>query len=117
MKPAREVIERPKTIAQVIGPPPGRKQVPVGEPPTGTAAADDRFEHGMVVLDGHVLEQVAQIESIEGAPGRSFQELFDRLTVPLQSIHAIADRLEMLGAKRNACLVRSRMDAATSIST
>src|SRR4029450_9690676 len=26
--------------------------------------------------------------------------LFDRLTVPLPSIHAIADRLEMLGAKR-----------------
>jgi hypothetical protein len=51
----------------------------------------------VVILFRHVLENVAEVEAVDGAPRLRGEEVLDGRAVPLEAVEVAADRVEVLG--------------------
>ena len=95
-----ELFQRAQPFGEMLRPAPRGKHVPVRQARALAAAPENRFQHPVVVLDRAVFEQVAEIEAIEGIRARTIKNLLHREAVPLETIEARANRVEVLSAER-----------------
>src|ERR1700730_3753541 len=73
----RERPHRHEPVPQRLGAAPWREHVPVGQARAWPARADEGFEQAMIVIDGDVLEHVAEIEAIDSGAAGVRCELLD----------------------------------------